>query len=294
MADSITDHDAYTAQPYPRTRLLMVDGGRLGLKKHTVHGLVEFDITRPRTVIRDHKARTGETLSFTAFLLACVGQAIEMNKHMHAYRDWRNRVVIFDEVDVNTLFEVDVEGKKTIRPHILRGVNKKTPRELHEEIRAFQQEHASSRESQFIAWFVRLPGFVRRLFLKLLFKKPRWIKQYYGTVLVSAIGMFGDGGGWGLPVPNHTLQVTLGGIARKPVLIDDRVEVREMLSVTISIDHDMIDGAPAARFTQRLRELVESGHGPCDLDTPPSTSQSASSEEPTDGSVTVDRHLPDA
>ena len=44
-----TDHDAFTALPYPRTRLLMVDGGRLGLKKHTVHGLVEFDITRPAT-----------------------------------------------------------------------------------------------------------------------------------------------------------------------------------------------------------------------------------------------------
>ena len=46
-----TDRDAFTALPYPRTRLLMVDGGRLGLKKHTVHGLVEFDITRARDAI---------------------------------------------------------------------------------------------------------------------------------------------------------------------------------------------------------------------------------------------------
>lgn len=259
--------DTYTVHPYPRTRLLMVDGGRMGLKKHTVHGLVEFDITHPRAMIRRHKEQSGETLSFTAFFLSCLGQAIDMNRHMHAYRNWRNQVIIFDEVDVNTLFEVDVDGKKTIRPHILRGVNKKTLRELHDEIRAFQQEHAGSQESTFIAWFVRLPGFARRLFLKLLFKKPQWIKSYYGTVLVSAIGMFGDGGGWGLPVPNHTLQMTLGGITRKPMAIAGRVDIREMLSVTISIDHDMIDGAPAARFTQRLRELVEDGHGLVDLDT---------------------------
>jgi len=72
--------------------------------------------------------------------------------------------------------------------------------------------------------------------------------------------MFGTGGGWGLPVPNHTLQLTLGGIAKKPGIVEGRIDVREYLSVTISIDHDIIDGAPAARFTQRLKELIESGY----------------------------------
>ncbi len=242
----------------------MVDGGRLGLQKHTVHGLVEFDITRARETIRQHKAQTGETLSFSAFVLACLGKAIDLNKHMHAYRNWRNQLIIFDEVDANTLFEVEVEGKKTIRPHILRGVNKKTFRELHQEIRAFQQEHTSSHESKFIERFVRLPGFARRLFLGVLFKDPQLIKEYYGTVLVTSVGMFGAGSGWGIPVPNHTLQLTLGGIAKKPGIFEDRIEVREYLSVTISFDHDIIDGAPAARFTQRLKELIESGYGLCD------------------------------
>ena len=239
----------------------MVDGGRLGLKKHTIHGLSEFDITQAREIIRQHKVQTGETLSFSAFILACLGKAIDLNKHMHAYRNWRNQLVIFDEVDVNTLFEVEVDGKKTIRPHILRGVNKKTFRELHQEIRAFQQGHADSQESKFIDWFVMLPGFARRSFLWLLFKSPQLIKDYYGTVLLTSIGMFGTGSGWGIPVPNHTLQLTLGGIARKPGVFEERMEIREYLSVTVSFDHDIIDGAPAARFTQRLKELIESCYG---------------------------------
>jgi pyruvate/2-oxoglutarate dehydrogenase complex dihydrolipoamide acyltransferase (E2) component len=62
-------------------------------------------------------------------------------------------------------------------------------------------------------------------------------------------------------VPNHTLQVTLGGIAEKPGVVEGRIEIREYLSVTISIDHDIIDGAPATRFAQRFKELVESGYG---------------------------------
>ena len=260
-------HNAHQVLPYPRTRLLMVDGGRLGLQKHTVHGLVEFDVTRAREAIRQQRAQTGEGLSFSAFFLACLGQAVDADKHMHAYRSWRNQLILFDEVDVNMLFEVEVDGRKTIRPHILRGVNKKTARELHREIRAFQQGHQSSQEAKFIDWFVRLPGVARRLFLGILFKRPQMIKDLYGTVLVTSVGMFGTGSGWVLPVPNHTLQISLGGIARKPGVVEDRMEIREYLSVTISFDHDIVDGAPAARFAQRLKTLVESGYGLFDAKT---------------------------
>lgn len=251
----------YTVLPYPRARMLMVDGGRLGRKKHTVHGLVEFDVTDARAILHEQRRRTGEAFSFSAFILACLGAAIDQNKRMHAYRNWRNQLIIFDDVDVNMLFEVEVDGHKMIRPHILRGVNHKSVRDLHEEIRAFQGQHQRSEETKFINWFIRLPAVGRRLFLRALFKNPQLIKDYYGTVLVSSIGMFGTGGGWGIPVPNHSLQLTVGGIAEKPGVVQHRVAVREYMSVTISFDHDVIDGAPAARFAQRLKELIESGHG---------------------------------
>jgi hypothetical protein len=243
-----SESEGLTILPYPRIRLLMADGGRMGLKKHTIHGLIEFDITQAREVVRQHKAQTGETLSFSAFFLACLGKAIDADKQMHAYRNWRNQLLLFDEVDVNMLFEVEVNGKKTIRPHILRGVNRMSVREIHDEIRAFQNQHESSQESKFIDWFVRLPGFTRWLFLWALFRSPQRIKRYYGTVMVSSVGMFGNGSGWGIPVSNHTLQITLGGIGQKPALVDDRVINREYLCITISIDHDIVDGAPAARF----------------------------------------------
>jgi pyruvate/2-oxoglutarate dehydrogenase complex dihydrolipoamide acyltransferase (E2) component len=251
----------YTVLPYPRTRQLMADGGWMGRRKHTVHGLVEFDITEAAATIRQLSQQTGETLSFSAFFLACLGKALDQDKQMNAYRNWRSQLIVFDDVDVNMLFEVEVDGRKAIRPHILRAVNKKSVRELHEEIRAFQKEHQSSQETQFIEWFVRLPGFARRLFLWALLKNPQLLKEYYGTVLVTSIGMFGTGSGWGIPVTNHSLQLTLGGRAKKPGVVGDRIEVRRFLSVTVSFDHDIIDGAPAARFIERLRNLIESGYG---------------------------------
>ncbi len=60
------------------------------------------------------------------------------------------------------------------------------------------------------------------------------------------------------------LDLTLGGIARKPGVIDGQIAIREYLCITISFDHDMIDGAPATRFTGRLKELIESGYGLCE------------------------------
>ena len=247
--------------PFPRIRRLMVDGGRLAKQKHLIHGLVEMDVTDARRLIREHKAKTGVTISFTAFIISCLGRAVDMNKHMQAVRTWREKLVVFEDVDVNTMFEVEVDGRRIIRPHILRAVNSKTLHQIHEEIRAFQSEHASGREANFIDWFVLMPAFIRRFFLGFLFKNPRLLKEMNGTVSLTAAGMFGDGGGWGIPVSNHTLQITLGGIAEKPAFIHGQLENRDYLCVTISIDHDIVDGAPATRFIQRMKELVESCYG---------------------------------
>jgi pyruvate/2-oxoglutarate dehydrogenase complex dihydrolipoamide acyltransferase (E2) component len=53
----------------------------------------------------------------------------------------------------------------------------------------------------------------------------------------------------------------LGSIVKKPGVFKERIEVREYLQMTILIDHDVIDGAPAARFVTHLTDLIESGHG---------------------------------
>ena len=247
----------YEVLPFPKIRRLMEDGGRLGREKHLVHGLFEMDVTEARRAIHEYRARSGEGLSFMAFVMACVGRAVEQHKPTQACRAWGEKIILFNDVDINTMFEVEVNGQKVIRPHIFRAVNKKTAREIHAEIQAFQANHAESRESKFIDWFVLLPGFLRRFFLRLLFRNPRWLKEMNGTVALTSVGMFGAGGGWGLPVSNHTLQITLGGIATRPALVDGQLKNRQVLCVTISFNHDLVDGAPAARFAHTLKELIE-------------------------------------
>ena len=57
----------------------------------------------------------------------------------------------------------------------------------------------------------------------------------------------------------HTLGLWVGGIAEKPMAHEGSIALRECLHLTISFDHDIVDGAPAARFTHTFMELLESG-----------------------------------
>jgi pyruvate/2-oxoglutarate dehydrogenase complex dihydrolipoamide acyltransferase (E2) component len=83
---------------------------------------------------------------------------------------------------------------------------------------------------------------------------------------MTSVGMFGNGNGWAIPFGVHTLDIALGGIVEKPGVIDGCIEIRDYLCLTISFDHDIIDGAPAARFTTRLSELIAGGFGLCEHD----------------------------
>jgi 2-oxoacid dehydrogenases acyltransferase (catalytic domain) len=65
--------------------------------------------------------------------------------------------------------------------------------------------------------------------------------------------MFGRHGGWALAPNGHTLDLLVGGIACKPAFVEGRIEPRDMLKLTIAFDHDVVDGAPAARFVERLK-----------------------------------------
>jgi pyruvate/2-oxoglutarate dehydrogenase complex dihydrolipoamide acyltransferase (E2) component len=75
--------------------------------------------------------------------------------------------------------------------------------------------------------------------------------------------MFGEGqGGWGLaPMRAYSLGLVVGSTAWKPAVVEGRIEPREILNLTVVFDHDVIDGAPATRFTRRLVELIECGYG---------------------------------
>jgi pyruvate/2-oxoglutarate dehydrogenase complex dihydrolipoamide acyltransferase (E2) component len=239
---------------------------QLAGRKHCIHGLVEVDITRARECIQQIKAKTGETLSFTGFVVYCCARAVDEDKHVHAYRDWRNRLILFDDVDVSLPVERAQHGQPVVLQTVIRAANRKSVEEITREIRALQaKELVETPWGRWLGWYIRVPGFVRGLFFRLAARMPTVLKQFNGTVLVTSVGMFGSVAGWGIPLPGHTLTVTVGGIEHKPVMHDGEWQNRQHLRLTVTFDHDIVDGGPSARFVQRLAELIQAGAGLSDI-----------------------------
>ena len=80
------ESESFHVLPFPVSRQLVVDAGRSGIRRHIMHGLMELDVTKARDHIRQHKEQTAESLSFTAFIVSCLAQAVAANPSVQAYR----------------------------------------------------------------------------------------------------------------------------------------------------------------------------------------------------------------
>ncbi len=85
--------------------------------------------------------KTGQGMSSTDSIVKCLAQAISDRKYVHALRQDRGQLVIFDDVDITIAIECSVIGEKLPLPYIIRKANEKTVTEIHSEIRSSQILH---------------------------------------------------------------------------------------------------------------------------------------------------------
>jgi pyruvate/2-oxoglutarate dehydrogenase complex dihydrolipoamide acyltransferase (E2) component len=71
--------------------------------------------------------------------------------------------------------------------------------------------------------------------------------------------MIGKINGWFIHKSVHPVSFGIGSVIRKPAVYNNEVRVREILNMTILVDHDVIDGAPMVRFLNDLTVYIESG-----------------------------------
>ena len=259
---------SYEISKFPKARIPTLDFLALGDRKHYVKGLIEVDVTNGLQSIIKHETKTGVKLSFTAWLLKCIGQAASEHKEVHSMMMGKKNIIKFDDVDISITVERFIKGVSAPMPVIIRKTNEKNVRQIHEEIRAAQSEdingasvlgeHSLKGKMRF---YISMPKFFRRFLIKKILKDPIRAKQLMGTIIVTAVGMFGKAYGWPIPTTSHPLAFAIGGITKKTGIINDKIDIREYLTMTILFNHDVIDGAPATRFVSRLVELIESGFG---------------------------------
>ena len=78
-----------------------------------------------------------------------------------------------------------------------------------------------------------------------------------GTFTVSNLGMFGIDEFTAIVNPPQVGILAVGAMTDTPVVRDGQIVVRPMMNLILTYDHRVIDGAPAAQFLSRLKELLE-------------------------------------
>jgi len=236
--------------------------------KERMIGLVELNVDKARKSIKTHEIETGEKISFTGWLIKCISQAVSEDKEVHAYRWKKNKIIIFDNVHVSVMVERTApSGKKVPINHVIKHANTKSVLDITNEIREIQKREISEKNQlvegtpkYYSLLYSIVPKFLRRYFIRKKLNNTQFFIENAGTVSITSVGMFTKNlSGWAIPFTSSTLNIAVGGIKLKPIFVNGKLEEHEFLNLTIQIDHNIVDGAPAARFVSRLTELIESG-----------------------------------
>lgn len=250
----------YRSEPLSVSRRWVAASSAINREQNTIHLVTEADISEPRRLMAQHRDRTGERLSLTAYVVFCLARTLSEFPRCNAFRRGR-RLFVLGDVTVNVLFEREIDGEMVPDPVGIRAADRKSYREIHDALRAAQGRrvgHVGATAG--VGWIRWIPIPLFKAFVRLASRSVR-MQQRFGVVAVTAIGMFGKGAMWPVPLTHATVTLAVGSIVKRCVLAGGAAEEREHLCLTVSFNHDLIDGAPAARFTARLVNALSSGEG---------------------------------
>lgn len=78
-----------------------------------------------------------------------------------------------------------------------------------------------------------------------------------GTFTVSNLGMYDLDSFTAIVNPPEAGILAIGKLAKQPVVENDEIIIRPMMQLSLTYDHRIVDGAPAALFLRRVKELLE-------------------------------------
>jgi pyruvate/2-oxoglutarate dehydrogenase complex dihydrolipoamide acyltransferase (E2) component len=257
--------------PYPSSRQLTFDVGRIGLGKHHVRALLEVDVTEARRLIKQSR-HSGTKISFTPWLIKTIADCVALHPSIAGINDAKhNQVLAFEDVDISIVVEKEVDGARVPLPYAIRKADKKTRCQIQEEIEAAKSQVVKDEgnyvlgeeQSTFgMRLFVRLPQWLRLILMcQLVLNHPQRVKAMMGTVMITTAGMVGHSRGWIIPFSIHPLCLAFGSLNEQAAVYKGEIQKRDILHLTVLIDHDVIDGVPAARFVDDLVKKLQAGFG---------------------------------
>ncbi len=248
----------FTKKPLSAGRIMVALSATVSKEKNTIHSMSEVDISIPRLIIKEYYDKTGTKLSFTAYIVTCLAKTISKYPQFNSFIKGK-KLVLLDDITISVLMEREIAGENVPEPLAILHAQKKTFLQIHEEIRKVQKEKYSQLENLFgKKWLSLIPNSILKLLIRIADKNIYMAKKY-GKIAVTSVGMYCKEPICFIPNGSATVLMTIGSINKKVIEFDNQFVSREHLCLTVSFDHDIIDGAPAARFMNDLINEIKSG-----------------------------------
>jgi len=88
-------------------------------------------------------------------------------------------------------------------------------------------------------------------------KKLKPSEYQGGTISISNLGSYGIKSFTSIINPPQSCILSVGASRKIPVIKDDAVTIDEVMSITLTADHRLIDGAVGAQFLSSIKSLIE-------------------------------------
>lgn len=254
----MTTKKGFKSLPLSFNRRAVIASATVTKGKNAIHCFTEVDITEPRGLIKKYFDKTGEKLSLTAYIVTCLANVIKDYPQFNSFTKGR-KLILLDDITISVLIEREIAGENVPEPIGIKNAQDKTYIQIHQEIREAKKQHTDTLGSlSGQSWISLIPSCLLRLFIRIADKNIYMAKKY-GKIAVTAVGMYSKEPVWFIPHGTATVLITVGSINKKVVELDNQFVSREYLCLTVSFDHNIVDGAPASRFMNQLIETIKSG-----------------------------------
>lgn len=240
-------------------RLMTRDAVRLGQGIPHIHALVELDITRLRLELKSYRKAHGDGPGLTSVLLNCCAAAIDEHAHLQRYLDFFGRERAVRGVDIFFPVENRFNDQPILLAALIRNAENLSVQQMDAALgKAVDEKIKKLQAVQ--RFFLRAPWIIKKIFYRFWMGMPRFRRDIFGTVYISSIMNYSaNRRTWGIPQPMHSLGIFIGTASKRMIKTSAGMEERDMLQITVSVDHRISNGGEMARFVHCLKNKLEDG-----------------------------------
>jgi pyruvate dehydrogenase E2 component (dihydrolipoamide acetyltransferase) len=207
----------------PFSGIRKITAERVSLSARTApHSTITMEVDMSNAVKLREKTQT----SYTGILLKAVAKALDEHSFLNSTLEGE-QIKIYEDINIG----VAATTEKGLVVPVIRNVNKKSLMEIESTLKELV---GKAREGKLTR--ADVTG---------------------GTFTITNLGMYGVEVFIPIINPPEAAILGVGKVTQKPVIIEKEIKIKPTMYLSLSYDHRIVDGAPAAQFLQKVKKILE-------------------------------------